>query len=186
MREIWKDIKGYEGLYQISNLGRVKSLRGKQKILKHNERQGYPIVQLSNKMERHSYQIHRLVAEAFIPNPYNYKFINHKDENRKNYSIDNLEWCDSKYNVLYSRRKMYCKPNREDFIGDNLKYIRKKKVSTIKNGKRYTYLFYRVSFDRLKIDKIFSKLDDAIQFKNSCYEKLLNFYNEMQIKYKIN
>lgn len=104
MKEIWKDIEGYEGLYQISNKGRVKSFynhNGKIFVKPNIDVWGYERVDLSkNKNEKH-YKVHRLVAKAFIPNPNNYPCINHKDENKTNNCVDNLEWCSHKYNRNY-------------------------------------------------------------------------------------
>ena len=101
--EVWKDVKGFEGLYQISSLGQVKSLR-RNKILKPKKhRCGYLIVDLCNNGEKTRY-IHRLVAEAFIPNPNNLPQVNHIDENKKNNSVNNLEWCTPKYNTNYGSR----------------------------------------------------------------------------------
>ena len=102
MREIWKDIEGYEGLYQVSNLGRVKSLqmyanggyKKRVKILKPcNNGNGYYVVYLMKNKKRSVNYIHRLVAQAFLKNFNNYKCINHKDENKSNNNVDNLEWC---------------------------------------------------------------------------------------------
>lgn len=108
MSEVWKDIKGFEGKYQVSNFGRVKSLnyarRGYSKILKPNTNHSYPFVNLSKNDIGRSYNIHRLVAEAFIDNPQNLPMVNHKDENRLNNHVDNLEWCTSSYNVNYGAR----------------------------------------------------------------------------------
>ena len=109
MREIWKDIKDYEGLYQVSNWGRVKSLCfGKEKMLQPvKHKNGYLYVSLGRKK---IISIHRLVAEAFIPNPNNLPQVNHKDEDKTNnfvgtpendYKDGNLEWCDCKYNINY-------------------------------------------------------------------------------------
>lgn len=105
MIEIWKDILGYEGLYQVSNLGRVKSLNyhktRKEHILKPTNCHGYLRVNLSKNKNRKSYLVHRLVGEAFISNFDNLPEINHKDENKHNNCVENLEWCDRQYNNTY-------------------------------------------------------------------------------------
>lgn len=102
MKEIWKDIKGYEGLYQVSNLGRIKKLPNK--ILNCTITvQGYKTVHLSKEKQSKIFRVHRLVAKAFIENPNNYDVVNHKDENKLNNCINNLEWCDTKYNIHYSK-----------------------------------------------------------------------------------
>lgn len=107
MEEIWKPIDGYKGLYEISTFGRVKSLVDchgikRDKIVKPlNSRYGYLLVNLYKNKQSKSFRIHRLVAIAFIPNPLNLPFINHKDENKQNNCVENLEWCSPKYNVNY-------------------------------------------------------------------------------------
>ena len=107
MEEIWKDVVGYEGLYQVSNLGNVKSKRG---LLKPQPRQhGYLAVWLYGKgghAKRNARQIsvHRLVAEAFIPNPNNYSEVNHLDECKTNNCVDNLEWCSHVQNSNHGTR----------------------------------------------------------------------------------
>lgn len=101
MKEIWKDIEGYEGMYEISSLGRVKSLISNGLIMKQSkDKDGYCIVCLKRK----SFRVHRLVARAFIQNPNNLEQVNHKDENKSNNAIDNLEWCDTIYNINYGTR----------------------------------------------------------------------------------
>lgn len=104
--EIWKDIQGYEGLYQISNKGRVKSLHykvgNKEEILKPHSRKEYYAIGLFKNGKQHHYGIHRLVAIAFIPNPNNLPIVNHKDINQHNNCVENLEWCTAQYNSTYA------------------------------------------------------------------------------------
>ena len=104
--EIWKSIKGYEGLYEVSNLGRVKSLLyGKERILKpQKQRNGYLHIILCKNVKMKTFKVHRLVATAFIPNPECFEQINHKDEDKTNNCVSNLEWCSSKYNKNYGSR----------------------------------------------------------------------------------
>lgn len=104
--EIWKDIEGYEGLYQISNWGRVRSLKykggSKERILKPCiSGRGYLYVSLCKNHKRKNHYIHRLVGKAFLDNPDNLNEINHKDEDKKNNHANNIEWCDRKYNCNY-------------------------------------------------------------------------------------
>ena len=121
MNEVWKDVVGYEGLYQVSNLGRVRSVdrvtfstgtmredanyHFKGKLLKQGNRNAsispYKQVVLYKDRKHKTYGVHRLVAEAFIPNPNNLPQVNHKDENPSNNNVNNLEWCTCKYNVNY-------------------------------------------------------------------------------------
>lgn len=106
MSEVWKDIKEFEGLYQVSNLGRVISLNynktNQQKVLKVSfDKNGYTSLNLCKEGKIFHRTIHRLVAEAFIPNPNNYPCVNHKDENPRNNKVDNLEWCTYQYNMNY-------------------------------------------------------------------------------------
>ena len=104
-----KTLNGYEGLYQISNLGRVKSLGNlqnrKEKLLKTNIRNGYYATYLYKNNKKKSLLCHRLVAEAFIPNSKKLPMVNHKDENKLNNCVNNLEWCTSEYNINYSSAK---------------------------------------------------------------------------------
>ena len=109
IKENWKDVIGYEGLYKVSDLRRVKSLNyrstGEEMVLKQRKRKdGYLQVRLCKEGKVKYYKVHRLVAQAFIPNPENYPVINHKDENPSNNCINNLEWCTQKYNCNYGAR----------------------------------------------------------------------------------
>ena len=119
--EEWRPVKGYEGLYEVSNLGRIKSLPRKQVTLQGRKRiyyergefifntsglaSRYLIVTLHKDGTRRSVQIHRLVAQAFLPNPNNLPCVNHKDENTLNNAASNLEWCTQSYNLNYSRNR---------------------------------------------------------------------------------
>lgn len=113
MNEIWKDIEGYEGLYQVSNLGRVQSvdrLDGSNHRLKGKIRStsirpnGYEKVILSKNSKRKGHSVHRLVAQAFIPNPENKPQVNHIDENQTNNMASNLEWSTAKENANHGTR----------------------------------------------------------------------------------
>lgn len=114
--EIWKDLTGYEGFYKISNFGRVKHLAfnpinkrdtfaKRTFIVATKLSRGYRQLRLCDKYGNNKlYYLHRLVAETFIPNPNNYQYVNHKDENKENNAVSNLEWCDAYYNNTYNNR----------------------------------------------------------------------------------
>lgn len=104
MKEIWKDIEGYEGLYQVSNLGRVKRVNTNRILKGNTDSPGYLQVGLCKKGIRHANRIHRLVAHAFIPNPENKLELNHIDEDKTNNRVDNLEWSTRKENINYGTR----------------------------------------------------------------------------------
>lgn len=168
MEEIWKDIKGYEGLYQVSNLGNVKSLmfinnvakKHREKILFKSIRSGYYTVNLCKNTIRKSKQVHRLVAEAFIPNPLNKKIVNHIDFDRKNNRVENLEWCSQKENVRWSRSRM-CKKRNVIRTNTNEKHI-------IYRASNNTF---RIIIDR-KEYKSQKSLQDAIKLRDKILEEL--------------
>lgn len=146
IEEFWEDIPQYEGLYQISNLGRVKSLpRTSKKRIINKEiikvftklPNGYLKVGLSKNGKTKYYFVHRLVAQVFIPNTNNKPCVNHRDCNKMNNNVDNLEWCTYKENnsyknhhlknhissVIYFLQRDY--PNEKEIINE-LKNIKKK------------------------------------------------------------
>lgn len=115
MSEIWIDVPNFEGLYQVSNTGKVKSFRKSSKYGCQNEyilkpslaNNGYYQVTLYHKdRSKQKFQLHRLVASCFIPNPNKLPQINHKDENPSNNCVDNLEWCTAAYNNAYGTAKL--------------------------------------------------------------------------------
>ena len=169
MGEIWKDIQNYEGSYQVSNYGRVKSLsrvdsRGNkrnEKILKgRKNRQGYYDVALCKNGKRKYCRINRLVAEAFIPNPNNYPITNHKDENPSNNHVDNLEWCTNEYNSNYGKRnektkkKVLCITTGEEFDSETEASLKTNTqvahISKCCKGKRKSAGKHPITGERLK------------------------------------
>lgn len=145
MKEIWKDIEGYEGLYQVSNLGRIKSLKRKdslgrtiqEKILKLSKTSwGYFRITLKKENKRKNFLVHRLVAKTFIPNPNNYLEVNHKDEDKLNNEIENLEWCDRNYNANYGTIKERLAEQARKRVGVKSPVARK--VRCITTGEIFT------------------------------------------------
>ena len=165
-KEIWKDIKGYEGLYQVSNYGRVKRIK-RLRNNKYNKPSvdtrtqymkpwdngnGYKVVSLVKKHKRKNHYVHRLVAEHFIENIYNKRQVNHKDFDRNNNKIDNLEWATAKENTSWSR------PN----------YAKHHKCKT-NTGLRYIIFreernLYRVIIN--KKEKTFKNLEKAKEYRD--------------------
>lgn len=101
MFEQWRHIKGYEGLYLISDFGSVYGLTKRKMLMPYLNNRGYLKVDLYKGGKREKKFIHRLVAETYLPNPNNLLEVNHKDENKKNNHVSNLEFCDRKYNLEY-------------------------------------------------------------------------------------
>lgn len=147
-KEIWKPVVGYEGLYEVSNLGRVKGLFWLQppsknnvrfhyeRILKgHINKKGYKSVNLTKNGKKKAYKIHRLVAMAFIPNPQNYPMINHKNEIKSDNRLENIEWCDNGYNQRYGNAQVN-KYRKIVQIGENFR----KEYSSLTEASRQTGL----------------------------------------------
>lgn len=175
MTEDWRDVPGYDGRYQVSNLGRVRSVpyvRYQQSkhpgvmMYKHHPGKimtptgngsGYLIIGFHNGKNKKNYYIHRLVAEAFIPNPDNLKEVNHIDYNKSNNIVTNLEWASRKENLEWSHSR--CLHPRSKQSTARLTNIGMRYIS-IRNGK------YRVSIHNKRlgyqIDKCFETLEEAI------------------------
>lgn len=185
-KEIWKDIAGYEKMYQVSNLGRVRSLdryswngykywlqRGK--ILKPcQQKSGYLNVDLSDGHSKsHKYRVHRLVAQAFIPNPNNYPQVNHKDEDKSNNKVENLEWCTAKYNLNYGHHNKKAANTR---MKNGFEKI------AIKNGRMVSKPVIQLTLDG-KIIKYYNSQSEAARKNNiksggisDCCNKKIKYY----------
>ncbi len=157
MQEIWKDIEGFDGYYQISNLGRVKSLggrNGREKGVEHIRqisltRDGYEKVRLLHNGKDKTLRIHRLVAETFIPNPENKETVNHKDGDKTNNCVSNLEWADRNeqmkhaYALELKRAQKGSKNINAKLTDDEVREIRKnyvwqsKEFGTVALAKKY-------------------------------------------------
>lgn len=151
MQETWRDIKEYEGLYQVSNLGKIKSLNKywkvnnynniinkKEKIIKQNlDHKNYLFVHLWKNGKSKNFKVHRLVAQTFIPNPENKLTVNHKDGNKSNNSVENLEWCTQSENVIHAYKKGLAK-RRTGKMNKNSKIV----YQIDKETKKIINIFY--------------------------------------------
>ena len=174
MTEIWKPVPGYEGLYEVSNIGEIRSIprHGTFKnlhILKggHNK-DGYKQISLTKNGKPRTFRVHRIVASVFIPNPMGYREINHKDEDKDNNNVENLEWCTRIYNMNYgTRNQRMSKPvilikNNETVefksLTDAANYIKKganiSNISRCCKGLRKTAYGYVWKFKEVQNDNL--------------------------------
>jgi len=171
-KEIWKDIKGYEGLYQVSNYGRVRGLitsQGRRKgILKPYDHDGYKRINLYKNKKVKKYYVHRLVAQAFISNPNKYPEVNHKDGDKSNNHISNLEWCTSSQNQIHAYKIGLQKYNPKIHENNNYRGI-KCKVTDNVTGKT-------IKFENMK------KASEFLgYYKNYIYKKKKKYGNVFNI-----
>lgn len=130
MQEIWKSIEGYEGLYEVSNLGEV---RNQSKVLAQRTNMGYKYITLYKEGKTSSKAIHRLVAIAFIPNTENKPEVNHKDGDKQNNHIDNLEWCTPSENSYHAYATGLKKPRKASSQPNENAKLTKEQIFEIRN-----------------------------------------------------
>ena len=169
--EEWKKIPGYEGLYEVSNMGNVRNVRRNKLLRLSKTNNRYIRVSLCKNGIKTGLTVHRLVAEAFIPNPDNLPEVNHKDEDKTNNRVENLEWCDHKYNMNYGTRNI------------------RAKETAIKNG-YYTGLSkeeYRKKYRDKNKEKIREKQRGYMkEYNKNYYEKNREEIREHNREYKKN
>ena len=140
--EEWRDIPGYENFYQVSNFGNVRSIRfNKIRNMKSWDSNGYRAVELCINNNRYTVGVHQLVALAFIPNPENKPEVNHKDRNRSNNNVENLEWVTQSENVAHAyRHGVEPRPTHQNqpFQKEILDIIENKKYFSIREASRQT------------------------------------------------
>lgn len=173
--EIWKSIQDYEGLYEVSNKGRVRNCKGKIKSMYKNNK-GYLCLSLHYKGKTHHPTIHRLVAKAFILNPNNYNQVNHKDYDKSNNTIDNLEWCNQRYNYDEGMKNFQYSKNENHFYSK----LRNSDIPII-------YNLYKLGFTRVTVSRIFGINPSSLEAieKGISYRQLgYDFKNLKLTKYK--
>lgn len=186
MKEEWRQIQGYEGLYEVSNLGRVKSLERydkmgrliKEKTLNpRKHKKGYLYVGLSKDGIQKKYSIHRLVAIAFIPNPNNLPQVNHKDENKENNCLDNLEWCTNEYNCNYGN---HGKNISKSLLGGTLSEQTRQRMSEARSIK-----IVQLSLNG-KLIKIWNSLreTDKFGYRHACISECCRGLRKTHKKFK--
>lgn len=173
MEEKWKDIKGFGGRYQVSNLGRVRSREVRARTYQGTRKvpakifkgfdngNGYKVVTLRmSANKKKNFYIHRLVGEAFIPNPKNLQVINHKDFDKSNNKASNLEWLSVEQNIRYSAPRMRHPKNKCKASNTGEKYISKRKEG-----------WFRVTIRQFNIYRRFKTLEEAKSFKEKAFAK---------------
>lgn len=187
MEEIFKDIEGYEGLYQVSNLGNVKNLKT-GRILKQQLHKGYWRVGLRKDNKKKTYSTHRLVAIAFVenPNPEKFDIINHKDENKANCRWDNLEWCDLTYNLNYGtikERQFNTRMKNQEFDETyipNLSYKERRKLSYERHKETNKDYYQKHREERLEYQRNYNKQKKLE--KNNWFAREFESYNRLMEK----
>lgn len=169
MEESWKDIDGFDGYYQVSNLGRIRN-KTHNILATYGNGTGYEKICLTRNYAKSRLYVHRIVAKHFVENPMHKDFVNHKDYNRKNNKAENLEWLTRSENNCYSNWK-----NRKPMVN----------CKTSKTGERYIYTkkngFY-VHIKQIGYYRSALTLSDAVIKRNEGLKRLFEHYSEQQIQ----
>ena len=187
MIEEWRPVVGYEGLYEVSNTGQVRSLDRfyyrlhKGKVLSPaKDRYGYLTVTLNCNGKSKTIKIHRLVAQAFIENPDNLPQVNHKDEDKTNNNVDNLEWCTAKYNVNFgTRQERYRNTMLEKGHWSGLsreEYEKKRYKENKEKRKDSQRKYYQKNKDRI--------CDKVKEYSQKNKEKIREYHHQYYLKKK--
>lgn len=174
MEEIWKDIDNYEGLYKVSNLGNIQDYKRNLKEGYINNK-GYCCISLrKNKCTKH-FLIHRLVAKAFIENPYRYSQVNHKDGNKQNNCVTNLEWCNQRQNYDHGMKHFLYSKNENHYFAK----LTNKEVRCIPE-------LYKLGFTRVTVSRILNINPSSLEAieKGISYRELNLDFNFPLTKYK--
>lgn len=168
MTEEWRDVVGYEGLYQVSNFGRIKSLPkyyfGERMLSPTDNGSGYLIVSLTKNEKRKNHYIHRIVAEAFIPNKENKPTVNHKDRDKQNNIISNLEWAtfsEQIHHVVATGKK----PHAKNYTTSRVIELSPEIISAYEKGRSVTDISRKLSICPQTINKVLN--EHGIQIKSS-------------------
>ena len=197
--EQWKDIDGYEGLYQVSSEGRIKSLRrykksrgdgiteiGEKLMKLHLNQRGYCQVPLCKDNMVRMFAVHRLVAQAFIPNPDNLPQVNHKNEDKTLNTVENLEWCTNEYNSRYGTRGQrigdklrgvqFSDERREKLKGRVFSQETRKKISDALRGRKIPE----------HIKKKMSEVQKGRKLSSETISKMIKSRNKPVVQYTTN
>lgn len=175
--EIWRDVKGFEGLYKVNRKGEIYSVLNNIIRPPKDNGYGYNNINLNKNGKKITKYIHRIVAEAFIPNPNNYPMVNHKDENKKNNNVENLEWCTASYNVNYGTGKV----RRTLSTKETWKNMSEEKRKEISENHRKAAIKYMNSISKEEKIKKFSNMTSIVRIAYVNYLYYLmnkNDYNE--------
>lgn len=173
--EIWKKIEDYEGLYEVSNKGQVKDYKGNIKSMYKNNK-GYYCLSLYFKGKTYHPTIHRLVAKAFLENSNNYAQVNHKDCDKSNNNMNNLEWCNQRYNYNEGMKNFLYSKNDSHYF------------SKLSNSDIHMiYELYKLGFTRVTVSRIFNINPSSLEAieKGTSYRELNIPFKTLKItKYK--